>query len=115
MDSQVHTTHTIESEMVTSRSTETLVEEPLDLYMIYLWVDQNGRFGRPDLGLTDVPFMFEFYAEDARHALEQFDFYDPTAFVGVDDVIITRIEVKQIDPFHNPDHIPPNLDLTNDR
>jgi hypothetical protein len=87
--------------MVTPRSPETLVKEPLDLYMIYLWVDQNGRFGRPDLGLTDIPFQFEFWAEDARHALEQFDFYDPTAFVGVDDVIISRVEVKQVDPFYN--------------
>ena len=58
--------------------------EPLDLYMIYLWVDQ-----------TDIPFQFEFWAEDARRALEQFDFYDPTAFVGVDDVIISRVEVKK--------------------
>ena len=82
--------------MVEPRGTSRLVDEPLDRYMIYLWVDQNGRFGRPDLGLTDIPFQFEFFAEDARHALEQFDFYDPTAFVGVDDVIISRLEVKQV-------------------
>ena len=87
--------------MVKLRSTETLVEEPLDLYMIYLWVDQNGRFGRPDLGLTDIPFQFEFFAEDARHALEQFDFEDDTAFVGVQEVLISRIEVKKVDPFYN--------------
>ena len=98
MDSQVNTTHTIESEMVTSSSTETLVEEPLDLYMVYLWVDQNGRFGRPDLGLTDVPFMFEFFAMDARHALEQFS-NDGTLLD--EEVLITRIEVKQVDPFYN--------------
>ena len=104
MDSQVNTTHTIESEMVTSSSTETLVEEPLDLYMVYLYPNPDGQY----LGNSQVPFMFEFYAEDARHALEQFDFYDPTAFVGVDDVIISRLEVKQVDPFYNED-------LTNDR
>ena len=94
--------------MVEPSSSSRLVDEPLDRYMIYLWVDQNGRFGRPDLGLTDIPFQFEFWAQDARHALEQFDFYDPTAFVGVDDVIISRLEVKQVDPFYNED-------LTNDR
>ena len=94
--------------MVEPSSSSRLVDEPLDRYMIYLWVDQNRRFGRPDLGLTDIPFQFEFWAQDARHALEQFDFYDPTAFVGVDDVIISRLEVKQVDPFYNED-------LTNDR
>ena len=94
--------------MVEPSSSSRLVDEPLDRYMIYLWVDQNGRFGRPDLGLTDIPFQFEFWAEDARHALEQFDFYDPTAFVGVDDVIISRLEVKQVVPFYNED-------LSNDR
>ena len=86
--------------MVELRSTETLVEEPLDLYMIYLWVDQNGRFGRPDLGLSDVPFMFEFFAEDARHALEQFS--DDGTLLD-EEVLITRIEVKQVDPFYNED------------
>ena len=90
-------THDTRWEMVEPSSSNRLVDEPLDRYMIYLWVDQNGRFGRPDLGLTDIPFQFEFWAEDARHALEQFDFYDPTAFVGVDDVIISRLEVKQVD------------------
>ena len=84
--------------MVTPRSPETLVEEPLDLYMVYLWVDQNGRFGRPDLGLSDVPFMFEFFAEDARHALEQFS--DDGTLLD-EEVLITRIEVKQVDPFYN--------------
>ena len=82
--------------MVEPSSTSGLVDEPLDRYMIYLWVDQNGRFGRPDLGLTDIPFQFEFWAQDARHALEQFDLYDPTDFVGIDDVIISRLEVKQV-------------------
>ena len=86
--------------MVTPRSTETLVEEPLDLYMVYLWVDQNGRFGRPDLGLTDVPFQFEFFAEDARHALEQFS--DDGGLLD-EDILISRIEVKQVDPFYNED------------
>ena len=98
MDSQVNTTHTIESEMVTSSSTETLVEEPLDLYMVYLWVDPNGRIGRQDLGLSNVPFMFEFFAEDARHALEQFS--DDGSLLD-EDILISRIEVKQVDPFYN--------------
>ena len=86
--------------MVESSSTETLVKEPLDLYMIYLWVDQNGRFGRPDLGLTDIPFQFEFFAEDARHALEQFS--DDGGLLD-EDILISRIEVKQVDPFYNED------------
>ena len=94
--------------MVTPRSPETLVEEPLDLYMVYLWVDQNGQY----LGSSQEPFMFEFFAEDARHALEQF--MDDENLLS-SEIDLIRIEVKQIDPFHNPDHIPPNLDLTNDR
>ena len=86
--------------MVTSRSTETLVE-PLDLYMVYLWAE----FTQPDLGLSDIPFMFEFFAEDARHALEQFS--NDESLLD-EEVRISRIEVKQVDPFYNED-------LTNDR
>ena len=95
MDSQVNTTHTIESEMVTSSSTETLVE-PLDLYMVYLYPNPDGQY----LGNSEIPFMFEFYAEDARHALEQFS-NDGTLLD--EEVLITRIEVKQVDPFYNED------------
>ena len=84
--------------MVEPSSTSGLVDEPLDLYMVYLWVDQNGRFGRPDLGLTDIPFQFEFFAEDARHALEQFS--DDGGLLD-EDILISRIEVKQVDPFYN--------------
>ena len=84
--------------MVEPSSSSRLVDEPLDRYMIYLWVDQNGRFGRPDLGLTDIPFQFEFFAEDARHALEQFS--DDGGLLD-EDILISRIEVKQVDPFYN--------------
>ena len=78
--------------MVEPSSTSGLVDEPLDLYMVYLYPNPDGKY----LGNSEIPFMFEFWAQDARHALEQFDFYDPTAFVGVDDVIISRLEVKQV-------------------
>ena len=86
--------------MVTSSSTETLVE-PLDLYMVYLYPNPDGQY----LGSSQEPFMFEFFAEDARHALEQFS-NDGTLLD--EEVLITRIEVKQVDPFYNED-------LTNDR
>ena len=68
--------------------------------MIYLWVDQNGRFGRPDLGLTDIPFQFEFWAEDARHAMEQFTNDEHLLASEID---IARVEIKQVDPFYNED------------
>ena len=93
--------------MVTPRSTETLVE-PLDLYMVYLYPNPDGQY----LGNSQVPFMFEFYADDARHAMEQFMNDENLLSPEID---IVRVEIKQVDPFHNPDHIPPNLDLTNDR
>ena len=93
MDSQVHTTHTVESEMVTSRSTETLVE-PLDLYMVYLYPNPDGKY----LGNSELPFMFEFFADDARHAMEQFMDDDGLITSEID---LERIEIKQVDPFYN--------------
>ena len=39
--------------------------EPLDLYMVYLYPNPDGQY----LGNSQVPFMFEFYAEDARLSL----------------------------------------------
>ena len=93
MDSQVNTTHTVESEMVTSRSTETLVE-PLDLYMVYLYPNPDGQY----LGNSQVPFMFEFYADDARHAMEQF--MDDELLLSPE-IDIVRVEIKQVDPFYN--------------
>ena len=75
------------------------VEITLDLYKVYVWMDPNGRFA--NLGLTDDPndvygsndpFIFEYYANDVRHALEQFiddgNLLDP----GLN---IERIEVKR--------------------
>ncbi len=49
--------------------------------------------------------MFEFFAEDARHALEQF--MDDENLLS-SEINLERIEVKQVDPFYNED-------LTNDR
>ena len=46
------------------------VEITLDLYKVYVWMDPNDRF--TNLGLTADPFIFEYYANDARHTLEQF-------------------------------------------
>ena len=82
--------------MVTSSSTETLVEEPLDLYMVYLYPNPDGQY----LGNSEIPFMFEFYAEDARHALEQF--MDDENLLS-SEINLERIEVKQVDPFYNED------------
>ena len=79
--------------MVTSRSTETLVE-PLDLYMVYLFPNPDGQY----LGNSQVPFMFEFYADDARHAMEQF--MDDENLLS-SEINLVRIEVKQVDPFYN--------------
>ena len=66
------------------------VEITLDLYKVYVWMDPNGRFA--NLGLTDDPFIFEYYGRDARHTLEQFvddgNLLDP----GLN---IERIEVKR--------------------
>ena len=84
--------------MVEPSSSSRLVDEPLDRYMIYLWVDQNGRLGRPDLGLTDIPFQFEFWAQDARHAMEQFTDDEHLLASEID---IARVEIKQVDPFYN--------------
>ena len=86
--------------MVTSRSTETLVE-PLDLYMVYLYPNPDGQY----LGSSQEPFMFEFFADDARHAVEQF--MDDENLLS-SEINLERIEVKQVDPFYNED-------LTNDR
>ena len=66
------------------------VEITLDLYKVYVWMDPNDRF--TNLGLTADPFIFEYYANDARHTLEQFiddgNLLDP----GLN---IERIEVKR--------------------
>ena len=81
--------------MVTSRSTETLVE-PLDLYMVYLYPNPDGQY----LGNSQVPFMFEFYADDARHAMEQF--MDDECLLSPE-IDISKVEIKQVDPFYNED------------
>jgi hypothetical protein len=91
--------------MVEPSSTSGLVDEPLDLYMVYLWIHPEGRFGNGKLGLSDDPFMFEFYAVDARHAMEQFMNDDGLLASEID---LERIEIKRVDPFYNED-------LTNDR
>ena len=90
MDSSVNTT---EREMVEPRSTETLVE-PLDLYMVYLYPNPDGKY----LGNSEIPFMFEFYADDARHAMEQFTNDEHLLASEID---ISRVEIKQVDPFYN--------------
>ena len=87
--------------MVTSRSTETLVE-PLDLYMVYLYPNPDGQY----LGSSQEPFMFEFFADDARHAMEQF--MDDELLLAPE-IDIVRVEIKQVDPFYNEDM----EDLTN--
>ena len=81
--------------MVTPRGPETLVE-PLDLYMVYLYPNPDGQY----LGSSEIPFMFEFFADDARHALEQF--MDDENLLS-SEINLERIEVKQVDPFYNED------------
>ena len=73
------------------------VKKPLDLYMVYLYPDTDGQY----LGDSEDPFMFEFWANDARHAMEQFmdvgmSFLSP-------EIDLIKIEVKQVDPFYNED------------
>ena len=74
------------------------VEKPLDLYMVYLYPDTNGQY----LGDSEDPFMFEFYANDARHAMEQFMNDDGLITSEID---LERIEIKQVDPFYNGEDI----------
>ena len=74
------------------------VEKPLDLYMVYLYPDTNGQY----LGDSEDPFMFEFYANDARHAMEQFMNDDGLITSEID---LERIEIKQVDPFYNGENI----------
>ena len=74
------------------------VEKPLDLYMVYLYPDTNGQY----LGDSEDPFMFEFYANDARHAMEQFMDDDGLITSEID---LERIEIKQVDPFYNGEDI----------
>ena len=69
-------------------------DEPLDLYMVYLYPDPDGKY----LGNSEIPFMFEFYAEDARHAMEQFTNDEHLLASEID---ISRVEIKQVDPFYN--------------
>ena len=80
--------------MVTPRSTQELVDEPLDLYMVYLYPNPDGKY----LGNSEIPFMFEFWAEDARHAMEQFTNDEHLLASEID---ISRVEIKQVDPFYN--------------
>ena len=82
--------------MVTPRSTQELVDEPLDLYMVYLYPNPDGKY----LGNSEIPFMFEFWAEDARHAMEQFTNDEHLLASEID---ISRVEIKQVDPFYNED------------
>ena len=74
------------------------VEKPLDLYMVYLYPDTNGQY----LGDSEDPFMFEFYANDARHAMDQFMDDDGLITSEID---LERIEIKQVDPFYNGEDI----------
>ena len=74
------------------------VEKPLDLYMVYLYPDTNGQY----LGDSEDPFMFEFYANDARHAMEQFMDDDGLITSEID---LERIVIKQVDPFYNGEDI----------
>ena len=74
------------------------VEKPLDLYMVYLYPDTNGQY----LGDSEDPFMFEFYANDARHAMEQCMDDDGLITSEID---LERIEIKQVDPFYNGEDI----------
>ena len=80
--------------MVTPRSTQELVDEPLDLYMVYLYPNPDGKY----LGNSEIPYMFEFWAEDARHAMEQFTDEEHLLASEID---IARVEIKQVDPFYN--------------
>ena len=86
-------THNTRREMVEPSSTETLVK-PLDLYMVYLYPNPDGKY----LGNSELPFMFEFYAEDARHAMEQY--MDDECLLSPE-IDIARVEIKQVDPFYN--------------
>jgi hypothetical protein len=71
-------------------------DEPLDLYMVYLYPNPDGKY----LGDSELPFMFEFYANDARHALEQY--MDDECLLSPE-IDISRVEIKQVDPFYNED------------
>ena len=80
--------------MVEPSSTSGLVDEPLDLYMVYLYPNPDGKY----LGDSEMPFMFEFYAVDARHAMEQFTDDEHLLASEID---IARVEIKQVDRFYN--------------
>ena len=82
--------------MVEPSSSSRLVDEPLDLYMVYLYPNPDGKY----LGNSEIPFMFEFWAEDARHAMEQFTNDEHLLASEID---ISRVEIKQVDPFYNED------------
>lgn len=82
--------------MVEPSSTSGLVDEPLDLYMVYLYPNPDGKY----LGNSEIPFMFEFWADDARHAMEQFTNDEHLLASEID---IARVEIKQVDPFYNED------------
>ena len=69
-------------------------DEPLDLYMVYLYPNPDGKY----LGDSELPFMFEFYANDARHAMEQY--MDDECLLS-SEIDIARVEIKQVDPFYN--------------
>ena len=80
--------------MVEPSSSSRLVAEPLALYMVYLYPNPDGKY----LGNSEIPFMFEFWADDARHAMEQFTNDEHLLASEID---ITRVEIKQVDPFYN--------------
>ena len=82
--------------MVEPSSSSRLVDEPLDLYMVYLYPNPDGKY----LGNSEIPFMFEFWADDARHAMEQFTNDEHLLASEID---ISRVEIKQVDPFYNED------------
>ena len=44
--------------------------------------------------------MFEFWANDARHAMEQY--MDDECLLS-SEIDISRVEIKQVDPFYNED------------
>ena len=62
--------------------------------MVYLYPNPDGKY----LGDSEMPFMFEFYAVDARHAMEQFTEDECLLSPEID---IARVDIKQVDPFYN--------------
>ena len=62
--------------------------------MVYLYPNPDGKY----LGNSEIPFMFEFWADDARHAMEQFTNDEHLLASEID---LERIEIKRVDPFYN--------------